>query len=684
MTAQFVVTQAGLAAASVASPTGPHVNITKFRVGSAYNYQPTSSDNALRGATLYEGVVTSYAIYSEDTTQFICELPAEAGPFEYGEIGLYMGETLFALAAFPTRRTKLNVSVNGQPHLVSFRCLIKLGQTPAVFNVTTTTNINLLEVPSFAMVPPPASAPSNVNAIIVHETSIHGESTVLVRHSSNQWTILGDWEYVGDTTTTGLVTGTLPAASGYAFSRSSQLRLALQNTGGVPAGVHTLIQNEDGLIRSAAPGTGWWSPNPAFPSYPIGGKFRVYVTSMPAERQESMEDLPPRYWVEVNNLIGGTSTLSVGFSEYSSGTIEYAGWGQTTLEVPSQGGVTSTHKSALSAQLSKINALTGYEIPNNYGNAGFNAAWNQLTSHHYTQSASYRAYVRSSIGALLRHAYLNRYKRPRSALEWTFAKGMTRTFSATAPWESLSFSIRISPPTGQSSAWHRTFFLSGGYVDFTVRSTGNSFIEWMTQRMFSLLGPIRFSYRSVDAMGPLGLSFKRGDGITASSGVLGYEGLHPSPKRMFYYYMPLLGREVSSFLPGGFGRADEALVVELYAQSYGGANYYDLTFRLHQTSLDFNTATTQPGFQLANTDPIDKARIADFDSTLGGSYLSGEPTFTYPNQRINVYAFLGRPRQTFLTMDYPTVGIMSTATSWGTENTLIGSGDFAGGGSANT
>lgn len=694
MTAQFVITKAGYLAASTASPTGPHINITKFRVGSGYNYTPNSdTDTALHGATLYEGIPTAYAIYSEDTTQFICELPAEAGPFEFGEIGLYMGDVLFALAAFPTRRTKLNVSVNGQPHLISFRCLIKLGQSPAVFNVTTTTTINLLEVPSFAMVPPPSSAPSNVNAVIVHEASILGNSTLMVRHSSNRWTILGDFQHIGEVQIQSLVQG-YPAVLGntgtnHVGEKILHTRSILTQFSSVfpNQGAATLVQDDNGYVRVFTNDGPLLKPNPALPSYPIGSKLQLYVVNLPPTIQKVIDTLPVTIWQTVNDLTAGNNSRTVTWSDWNGGTTEPMGWGMPTLELPNQvTGPTQQQLIDLFTRLAVINKMTGYDQATVWTKnllvtpTSFNSSRTQLSP---TSLATYQSYIYG----LLAHASKNRYNPPRSEMEWSFARGVTRTFSSASPWEELNFSVRFTWGGTTGSFDEDAYFNSGGYIDFTVRATASSYIDWVVQRMFTLLGPIRFKYRSVESMGPMKVKYTRGDGVTTSSGVGGYHGLNTGWKRLFYYFMPLHAREETGIAPGGFGRSDEVLVTELYGRLFSGTASIELRFHVRQTTLDTAGVPSpqRPGFQLGASEPFTTDRIVDYDLSvtgLPGSYMATDPTWQSPNQRINAYVFMGKPKSSLLGIVYPTHTL--TPGGWGQENTNLGAGDFAGGGSANT
>jgi len=223
----------------------------------------------------------------------------------------------------------------------------------------------------------------------------------------------------------------------------------------------------------------------------------------------------------------------------------------------------------------------------------------------------------------------------------------------------------------------RAFFVSGGYMEFTVRSTRSSYLEWMTYRFFSLVGPIRFKYDGVESMGPLRLKFRYGDGQTVSSGPLGYVGLTPDRKRMFSYMMPVGGKEESTVAPGGLGRADEMILVELYATRDVSTNHImKLELYVYQTLLDSTGvgSPTNPPFIIGESDPINASRITLSDNPDGGradSMFVLHPDFNSPAQKINAYAICGRPKASILSIPYPVIAYAGSS-SWGVDNTSAG------------
>src|SRR5271168_503875 len=187
----FQITSAGLAAAAVAMPQGPYIEITSFSINAGYGYTPTATQVAPEGALLYEGTPTSYTNISGDTIDILCEIPPNAGPFQFGEVALYLpGGVLFAIAVFPTLQTKFSALGSNVVSSYELNCLLTLAQGTAVFQVNTLVPITLLQVYSWADVfPPSISANPGVPLLQVMEPSEFGDSTLLMNTNSSTWSI---------------------------------------------------------------------------------------------------------------------------------------------------------------------------------------------------------------------------------------------------------------------------------------------------------------------------------------------------------------------------------------------------------------------------------------------------------------------------------------------------------------
>ena len=187
---QFILTDAGLYAASLATPTGPYIQIVAFKLGDDFATAPLPTNTALVGNTVYNGVPASFSYYDSKTIQINLEVPAEVGPFDYGELGLYLpGDVLFARFSYGVLRTKQTSISSGYANVLRIKALITLAQGPAVFNINPGTQQTTLEVANFSLVNTPLDNPENPLAI-VHEPNNFQESTLLYRTDQTLWNLV--------------------------------------------------------------------------------------------------------------------------------------------------------------------------------------------------------------------------------------------------------------------------------------------------------------------------------------------------------------------------------------------------------------------------------------------------------------------------------------------------------------
>lgn len=185
----YQITQAGITAAFHASTGGPKIEITEFRLGSAYGYTPSLADTALHGSVLHTGAPLGYAVLNQDTCQYTLHVPETVGNFDFGEIGLYLGDgTLFALQALQLPQRKVaqpdadwnEILLKAQLQLTNIAALIQW----TVQNLTTGV---ILELPQFEEVDPPDA--SDVNAYIVHQGDEEGNHAFLTKRDGDIWDV---------------------------------------------------------------------------------------------------------------------------------------------------------------------------------------------------------------------------------------------------------------------------------------------------------------------------------------------------------------------------------------------------------------------------------------------------------------------------------------------------------------
>lgn len=206
-----VVTDVGLAVASLATPTGPWINIRQFKIGDGYGYKADRTDTGLRGNVLYENVVTAYKNVPPKTINVMCTIPAIEGPFLFGELGLYIPsndapndpdqDVLFAKLVFPSLQLKTSSLVTNVASSYTFSCLIDLEQSTAVFQINNGELQTIWVVNKWSDVIPQAlMANPAIDLIIVQEPDLHGRSTALIpsipdaNGLGRSWVIQGTYE----------------------------------------------------------------------------------------------------------------------------------------------------------------------------------------------------------------------------------------------------------------------------------------------------------------------------------------------------------------------------------------------------------------------------------------------------------------------------------------------------------
>ena len=75
-----------------------------YRLGSGLNYNPEPNDTNIRGTQVYSGNVQSVTIASATYYRIRIVLPASAGPFHYGEIGIFLSDKPVELGTMEVSR----------------------------------------------------------------------------------------------------------------------------------------------------------------------------------------------------------------------------------------------------------------------------------------------------------------------------------------------------------------------------------------------------------------------------------------------------------------------------------------------------------------------------------------------------------------------------------------------------
>lgn len=248
----FQITTAGNAAATVAETSGPKISIKTFKVGTSLTAVSAAHTN-IQGSLVYQGNCSYFSRYSADTAQVICEIPANVGPVNFGEIGLFLEDgTMYARMAYSTLQFKASAAANGYGEVVRIHALLRLTQNPAIFNFYTGDPHEIGDVPNFTYIVAP-SVDGNTPAYVVHESTPDGESMLIYKNTANLWTVSG-YRSVGTLTVTASFPTTL---SGALFSTLGDTSIAgkyvVQTASGQLRKVNTVTSGTATLNFSMAP-----------------------------------------------------------------------------------------------------------------------------------------------------------------------------------------------------------------------------------------------------------------------------------------------------------------------------------------------------------------------------------------------------------------------------------------------
>jgi hypothetical protein len=196
----MLITNVGLAAASRALPEGPYIHIVKFEIGSAFGYTPDVNQTQLQGNILFGGDPnpanwarpSDYRSIGDNTLDIILEIPPEAGPWEFGEVGIFAEDEnhdpyLFAIAVFQSPQTKFSSLGTNVVSSYQLNCLLKLQQSTAIFQIDTqNASPYVFDIFQWSDVfPPSLSANPDIPTYNVKEPNSRGDGTFLITTNDN-------------------------------------------------------------------------------------------------------------------------------------------------------------------------------------------------------------------------------------------------------------------------------------------------------------------------------------------------------------------------------------------------------------------------------------------------------------------------------------------------------------------
>ena len=204
--ALFVITDAGINSLFEAEEKGIRCAITKFTLGNAYGYDPVGEDTAMHGDLLYSGEPSRYKYIDQKTKLIVCEVPVEAGPFTFGEIGLWLDDgTLFALCSLGNAIEKYSSNESSVASSITLNCLLTVEQGISHLtigyedNPASTGAIEIDTAGSWLNMDSPLNMGKDIfiQEVIVQEPSPDGRQTLLLRDLINDdWQVASTWSFL--------------------------------------------------------------------------------------------------------------------------------------------------------------------------------------------------------------------------------------------------------------------------------------------------------------------------------------------------------------------------------------------------------------------------------------------------------------------------------------------------------
>lgn len=178
----ILLTTAGQAAVASSLPAPP--TFVEFRLGDGFNYLPAVGQTALTGTTVFTGVPGEAQIIGNNLLKYTLTLDATVGPFNFGEVGLYLpGNVLAAVGAASTLVPKTATAGAVLGNTIVVDCYLStVGTDYAIYAELGNSNypMNLSAIPNVDTLPAAAqafpnifmvSSPDNVGSLIAHSNN---------------------------------------------------------------------------------------------------------------------------------------------------------------------------------------------------------------------------------------------------------------------------------------------------------------------------------------------------------------------------------------------------------------------------------------------------------------------------------------------------------------------------------
>lgn len=182
----FILTTAGQALID-ASPGVP-VACTSFRLAQTTPYIPTIGQTAPVGSMLFSGIPGAAEEQANGSVKYPMFLDSTVGNFDFNEVALFVGTTLFAIACASTSITKTKTTSFVQGNNLSISAYITSGSSSGTIGLANSAQeYNVADVASPDLLPQAASSDINIYNVGIGSA---GELT-LAHKMSSRWELSG-------------------------------------------------------------------------------------------------------------------------------------------------------------------------------------------------------------------------------------------------------------------------------------------------------------------------------------------------------------------------------------------------------------------------------------------------------------------------------------------------------------
>jgi len=192
------ITTAGVADIAAASPSGPFITITSFKIGSDIIYSDSASTlQALTSvqsggvnAAVYTMTSSSqlqYSVLSPNEVLYLITLDETVGNFTIGNIGLYTSDgTLFDIVALSNTSTKIATSGTTLGNRRVYECIVNFTNAATISSLTGLVEYayNLATVATQSALPSPVTPPYNI--YLVQNYTVLGITCLAINYN-NLW-----------------------------------------------------------------------------------------------------------------------------------------------------------------------------------------------------------------------------------------------------------------------------------------------------------------------------------------------------------------------------------------------------------------------------------------------------------------------------------------------------------------